>query len=486
MDLSGFLNPRNIALVGASNRLSSWGFIILHNIISNNYRGKIFPINPRTKEILGLQAYSTILEIPPEEELDLVIIIIRASLVKSILEQCTQRGVKNVVVISGGFRESGEEGAKLEEELVTYAQSHGIHFIGPNGMGIVTTRVGLTAVMWPVQGLKPGGFTLVSQSGNIGTIGLSVASNRGIGLSCYISGGNFADLQIEDYLEYLGKHDSQTKVIGLYLEGVLDGRRFATLVEEISKIKPIIILKAGGTVAGRKAALSHTGAITGDDEVFKQILKAAGAIVVDTLEEMFDLVLAFENWRNYHFLHNKIVILTRGGGWGVMTSDACSRYDVQVPSLSTKAYQRINELLPPYWSRGNPIDTVADLNLRNLRDIIQILFDEMLDIDAIFLLGVGGISFLAQLAQKSPLISEENQELLDRISAAETSLFSQIIKFSKQYQKPIMITTLLTPENSPAVAKLSSQDYPVFRSPRGMVKCFRHLADYYKWRQQHD
>jgi acetyltransferase len=486
MDLSGFLNPRNVALVGASNRLSSWGFIVLHNIISNNYQGKIFPVNPRVKEILGLPTYSTILEIPPEEELDLVIIIIRAPLVKSILEQCTQRGVKNVVVISGGFRESGEEGAKLEDELVTYAQSHGIHFIGPNGMGIVTTRVGLTAVMWPVQGLKPGGFTLVSQSGNIGTIGLSVASNRGIGLSCYISGGNFADLQIEDYLEYLGKHDSQTKVIGLYLEGVTDGRRFVTLVEEISKIKPIIILKAGGTEAGRKAALSHTGAITGDDDLFKQILQSAGAVVVDTLEEMFDLVLAFENWRNYHFLYSKVAILTRGGGWGVMTSDACSRYGVQLAPLTKRAYKRIDEILPPFWSRGNPIDTVADLNLRNLGEIIQILFEEMLDIDAIFLLGVGGISFLAQQAKQSPYISNDNQEMLDRVSVAETSLLIKITKFSRQYEKPVFITTLLTPENSPAIAKLSSQDYPVFRSPLGMVKCYRHLVDYYKWRQQND
>ncbi|MFX1510966.1 MAG: acetate--CoA ligase family protein [Promethearchaeota archaeon] len=486
MDLSGFFNPRSIAIVGASDRLSSWGFIVLHNIVSNNFQGKIFPINPRVKEILGLPAYSTILEIPPEENLDLVIIIIKAPSVKSILEQCTQRGVKNVVVISGGFRESGKEGTKLEEDLITYAKENGIRIIGPNGMGIVTTRVGLTAVMWPVQGLKPGGFTLISQSGNIGTIGLSVAARRGIGLSAYISGGNFADLQIEDYLEYLGNQDSQTKVIGLYLEGVRDGRRFAALVREISKTKPVIILKAGGTETGRKAALSHTGAITGDDQVFKQILKAAGAIIVDSLEEMFDLVLAFKNWHEYQFLHNKVVILTRGGGWGVMTSDACSHYGVQLAHLPKEAYERIDALLPSYWSRGNPIDTVADLNLSTLREIIQIVFEEMSNIDAMFLLGVGGISFLAQQAKQSPYILNDNQEMLDRVSVAESSLLTKITKLSLQYEKPVFITTLLTPENSPAVAQLSSQDYPVFRSPHGMVKCFRHLVDHYKWRQKNN
>ncbi len=485
IDLDPFFNPKSIALVGASDQLSSWGFIVGHNIIQNNYKGQFFPINLRKTEILGHKAYPTILDIPEEIDLDLVIIIVKASIVLSILEHVAKRNVHHVVIITGGFRESGEEGRGLEDRIVAFARQNDIRIIGPNGMGIVSTRVNLTAVMWPVINLRQGDMTFVSQSGNIGTIGISVAAQRGIGLNAYVSAGNMADLSMSDYLEYFGKHDDKTKVIGLYVEGIQDARRFVRLVKEISKSVPILILKAGGSKDGQRAAMSHTGAITGgDDKIFTNILENAGAIVIKTLEEMFDLVLVFSKWAEYEFPSGKAVILTLGGGWGVMAADSCSKHGITLEPLSDNAYNRIDKILPPYWSKGNPIDTVASLNLNNIRDIIEIILEEMPQVEAILLLGVGGFSFLAKLAKQSPLIPEDQKEMLDIIAKTEINLFSEIIELSLRYGKPILITTLLTSENSPALKYLGSKDYPIFPSPERMVQAFRYIVDYYKWRKR--
>ena len=484
LNLDPFFKPKAIALVGASDQISSWGFLVALNIIQNNYQGQFFPINLRTKEILGYKAYPSILDIPENVELDLIIIIIRAQYVMSILEQAAQRDVHHVVIISAGFRESGEEGRKLEEKVITFAQQNDIRIIGPNGMGIVSTGVGLTAVMWPVTGLKQGGLTFVSQSGNIGTIGISVASRRGIGLNTYVSAGNMADLSMSDYLEYFGKYDERTKVLGLYVEGIRDARRFVKLVKEVSKTKPIIILKAGGSKAGRQAALSHTGAITGNDQVFNNILEKSGAIMVKSLEEMFDLVLVFKQWSDCKFPSGKVVILTRGGGWGVMAADACSRYGINLVPLSESAYNRIDKFLPPYWSKGNPIDTVATLNVNIILDIIEIIFQEMPRVEAVFLLGVGGISYLANLYKKSSLIHDEQKPQMEFISDLEVNLFKEILKLSLRYQKPVLITTLLTAQYSPAIKYLESQDYPIFPSPERMVLAFRYMVNYYRWRQR--
>ncbi|MFX0123128.1 MAG: acetate--CoA ligase family protein [Candidatus Hodarchaeota archaeon] len=484
LNLDPFFNPRAVALVGASDKLSSWGFIVAHNIVQNNFTGSFFPVHPHKKEILGYKAYASILEIPKNVHLDLVIIIIPARFVLSILEQAKQRGVHHIVIITAGFKESGEEGRKLEEKIAAYAHQHDIRLIGPNGMGVVSTRVNLTAVMWPVTSLKQGGMTFISQSGNIGTIGLTVASRRGIGLNVYVSAGNMADLTMADYLEYFGMHDSSTKVIGLYVEGIQDPRRFVGLVKEISKSKPVIILKAGGTAAGRQAALSHTGAITGDDQVFRDILENAGAIIVNSLDEMFDLVLVFSRWAEMKFPRGKVIILTRGGGWGVMAADACSKHGINLEPLSKKAYERIDELLPPYWSKGNPIDTVASLNLNDIKEIIKIIFDEMPSVEAIFLLGVGGIAYLANLAKESPFIQEDQMDQLDFISNIEVNLFKDILELSQSYNKPILITTLLTAHNSPSIKFLESQDYPIFPTPVRMVRAFRYMVNFYKWRQR--
>jgi acyl-CoA synthetase (NDP forming) len=199
---------------------------------------------------------------------------------------------------------------------------------------------------------------------------------------------------------------------------------------------------------------------------------------------MFDLVLVFSRWVEMTFPRGKVVILTRGGGWGVMAADSCSRHGINLEPLNKKAYESIDKLLPPYWSKGNPIDTVASLNLSDVQEIIKIIFDEMPSVEAIFLLGVGGIAYLADLAKKSPFIREEQIDQLDFISNIEVNLFKEILELSHTYNRPILITTLLTAQNSPSIKFLESQDYPIFPTPARCVRVFRYMVDYYRWRQR--
>ena len=212
-------------------------------------------------------------------------------------------------------------------------------------------------------------------------------------------------------------------------------------------------------------------------------MESAGAIIVNSLNEMFDLFLAFSKWIDWSFPRGKVVTLTLGGGWGVMTADACSKHGISLEPLSENAFNRISEILPPYWSKGNPIDTVASLNLDTLREIMLIVFEEMPQVEAIFLLGIGGFSFLANLAKVSPLIPEDDKSSLDFIIQAEIELFKEILALTNRFQKPILITTLLLPSDSPAVKFLQSQNYPIFSSPSSMVSVFRYMVNYYKWRQ---
>ncbi|MFX0066567.1 MAG: acetate--CoA ligase family protein [Candidatus Hermodarchaeota archaeon] len=487
INLNKLFNPRGVAVVGATTNITKWGFTIFHNVVNNNYSGELYPVNtnPSITEIFGFKVYRSILDIPQDRPLDLVIIVIPAKYVLQVFEQCKQRNVKDVVVISAGFREHGGEGIELENQLKAYAQAHGIRFVGPNGMGICAMQTNLIAVMWPTKDLKQGGLSLASQSGNIGTIGISIASQRGIGLNNFVSVGNMTDLDICDYLEYFGEVDDKTEIIGLYVEGIEDGRRFINLCKRISKKKPVIILKrGGGGESARKAAISHTGAISGSDELFKALVTSAGAIFVDSLDEMFDLALAFQRWdvEHYKFQNKKVVILTLGGGWGVMTADACDRYNIELVDLPPEALNRISEMLPPYWSKGNPIDTVALLDLKVIGKILKILLEEVPEADAIFLLGIGGMGYVAKMARTSPYINEENLQVLDFGAMMEENLFENVLTLSAEWKKAIFITSLLTPEISSAIAYLKEENYPVFTSPDKMVRCYVHITDYMKWR----
>jgi acyl-CoA synthetase (NDP forming) len=474
--LDNLFNPESIAIIGASNNFSKWGFVVLHNILRASYKGKIFPVNPKSKEILDLPAYSSVLNIP--EKIDMAIVVVPAKAVPKVFEECIDKGITAVTVISAGFSEAGN--TELEQQIVDIARGK-LRFVGPNGMGIASGNKRLNALMFPSR-ISPGNFSFVSQSGNLGVIGMIVANDRGVGINKFASSGNAADLLITDYLEYFGK-DPTTKVIGFYMEGLKfeEGKRFYKLAKRITPYKPIFVLKSGVTKEGAKAAASHTAALSGSDEIFASVFKETGITRVNTLEEMFDLVICFN--RLPPFSGNNAGILTGGGGWGVLSADACGKSGINLPALPKSVIEKIDKILPSYWARSNPVDTVGTVDIFGSQEILKILFESP-EFDIVMRLGGGTYSYFANQLMNSKIINKRyGREQFETIKEIELKSMMEMISFIKKYRKPLFYTTILGPEFSEAIHLLEKEvGFPVFYSPDRMVTCVKRLQTYYRHR----
>ena len=303
-------NPKSIALIGASNNIGKWGAIIFLNILLGGYPGRLYPVNPKEEKILGHKAYGRVTQI--SDPVDLAIIAIPAHLTRESVQDCIRKGIRMAIVITSDFSETGEEGARLEKELTAMARAAGLRLVGPNTMGIFSASASLTALMPPVRP-KKGSVSLVSQSGNIGTQMLGWGEKFAVGFSKYVSSGNEGDLRSEDYLRFLGQ-DPETRVILLYIEGLDDGREFFEKAKKITSHKPIIAFKGGRTLAGSRAAKSHSGAMAGVKEIYEAAFRQAGILRASTPEEMLEWGAAFSSLPPLR--GKRVAILTRGGGWG--------------------------------------------------------------------------------------------------------------------------------------------------------------------------
>ena len=289
-----FLSPKSIAIVGASDKEGSVGRAITSNILKG-YTGKIFPISPTRETVFDKKAYKSVLDVP--EEIDLAVVVTKNDIVPLVLEECGKKGIKGAIVITAGFKEVGEEGAKLEQKLTAISKQYNIRIIGPNCLGVMNLapQTMMNSTFLKVTP-KSGGIALVSQSGAICAALVEDASAQGIGFSAVISMGNKVDLNEVDMLKMLAEHD-QTKVIVMYLEDMANGREFLKVCKQITRLgqtkKPVLVLKSGRSPEGAKAAMSHTGALMGSDEIYEALLAQAGAIRVDTMEELFDYAAAF-------------------------------------------------------------------------------------------------------------------------------------------------------------------------------------------------
>ncbi|MEM3587075.1 MAG: CoA-binding protein, partial [Candidatus Jordarchaeaceae archaeon] len=355
-DLSPIFEPKSVALIGATNNLFKYGCIMVANIIANGYKGKFYPINPREDNVWGFKVYPSIKHVP--EEVDLVIIARPAETVAGHMEECVESNVKAVIPIAGGFKETGKEGEEREKEIVRIARKGGILLVGPNTMGIYSASVSLSALMPPIVP-KPGEISLISQSGNIGTNLLAFGSAQGLGFNKFVSSGNEADITILEYMEYFGQ-DPNSKVILLYTEGLREAGKFINVVKKITVEKPVIVYKSAVSQAGAKAAKSHCGALAGSSSIYEAAIKQSGAIRASTINEMLDLALGFL----YSPLPEgkRVGIVTWGGGYGVVASDACELSGLELPPLFPETIQKIDQYLPPYWSKGNPVDLVGLLD----------------------------------------------------------------------------------------------------------------------------
>jgi acyl-CoA synthetase (NDP forming) len=467
--LDPFFNGKSLALIGASANPNKWGFRILANIVAGNFTGSIYPINPKGGTLFGLEIYPSLNKIP--QSVDLAVITIPAEKVAMALEECARKGIRSVVVISSGFSETGEEGRLLEKQLALSAKDKGLHFIGPNTMGIFSAKTSLHALMPPVQPLR-GGVSYVSQSGNVGVQMLGWGMERGVGFSKFVSSGTEGNIPIENYLEYFAS-DPDTKVILAYLEGLKDGKQFLEVSRKAALAKPVIMFKGGKTDAGSKAAQSHSGALASRYSLFKAACHQVGIVEVETTDGLLDCTSTF--------LHNplprgkRIAVLTRGGGWGVVAADACREWGLELPDLPDRVIEKLNQVLPAYWSHGNPIDMAATLNPEALPRCLETLIKEDF-IDGIIAQGIDARRkslLMAEKLKKEDLLKEVELEESEPSSSSEVQM---VLDLMDTYKKPVVMVSGLS--SIARTVTCGDREAVIFPTPERGVRAMSKLCQY--------
>src|SRR5206468_8615630 len=380
-DLDALFAPKSIVVIGASNRPGSVGRAVFTNILLNEYTGTVYPVNPRDRSISGVRSYLSVQDLP--ESVDLAVVVVPAAVVPAVTEDCGKKGVKSLIVISAGFKEVGQEGAALEHQVASLAQKYSMRMVGPNCLGTINTdpAVRLNASFASRMPLE-GSIAFASQSGALGEAVIDYASGEGIGFSKFISVGNKADVNENDILEYL-QADPRTKVILLYIEDIVDGRKFVDTVTRVTEKKPIIAVKAGVSPEGAKAASSHTGALAGSDEAYNAILKQSGVLRVESIIDLFDYARSFAKQPPPR--GNRVAIITNGGGPGIMATDASVRYGLQISQFSEATKAKLRAGLPKEASVNNPIDLIGDAQSDRYELALQALQDESVDCGLVLL-----------------------------------------------------------------------------------------------------
>jgi acyl-CoA synthetase (NDP forming) len=422
--------PRSIAFLGATNNPFKWGFRIFANIVNGGFQGRLYPINPTKQEVLGRKVYKTVGEIP--EIPDLAVIVIPPPGVPAVLKECADKGIKAVVVITAGFAEVDRQGEKLQQEMVDIAQRAGVRFIGPNTDGIVNPHHKLYAEMPPIFPYA-GPISIVSQSGNIVGTMMRLAIDSGFGCAKCISSGNEADLHAEDYIRYLAD-DPQTRVILSYVEGFKDGSRFFEAAKEVTRKKPIVMLKTGETPAGAIAAKSHTASLAGMDTVVDAMCQQSGIVRVRHLDELVDAGTAFL----CHPLPRgrRVGIVTAGGGWGVLAADACAKLGLDVVQFPPETINELNSFMPAWWSHGNPVDMVAGIFGDGVMRCIEVVMRSPV-VDGVIFLGIMPALPMEQFSRAAKL--EDRDRMRDAILSAIITVFDKLKELTDKYDKPIVV-----------------------------------------------
>jgi acetyltransferase len=372
--LDKIFNPRSVAIIGASDEEGTVGYALMKNFTEHVFEGKIYPVNIRKTEIHGLKTYQTIEQIP--EPVDLAVIATPAKTVPDMVEQCGKAGIKGVIIISAGFKEIGPEGKALEEKIQEIKKKYGLRIIGPNCLGVIRPNIHLNATFIGKMP-KPGNIAFISQSGALGSAILDWAIHENIGFSNFVSIGSMIDVDFGDLIDYFGT-DPKTRSILMYIEGLTDARKFMSAARHFARTKPIIVVKTGKYAESAKAAASHTGSLTGEDVIYDAAFKRAGIVRVEEIEDLFNCaeVLGTQPLPK----GPNLAIITNAGGPGVMATDALIAQGGKLAQLSQKTMGTLNNILPHYWSRGNPIDILGDAKADRYKAVVEAcLNDENVD-----------------------------------------------------------------------------------------------------------
>jgi acetate---CoA ligase (ADP-forming) len=458
--LRPLFRPRSMAVVGASRDPTSIGYKLLEAPIMNGFQGPVYPVNPKAPVVGSIRAYPLVRELP--EPVDLAVIAVPRDAVLPVVDDCAERGVKALVVITAGFAEVSAEGRELQQQLVEKVRGYGMRMVGPNCLGLLNTdpTVQLNASFSPVFP-PPGRIAMSSQSGALGLAILALARRLQLGLSTFVSVGNKADVSGNDLLQYW-EEDDQTDVILLYLESFGNPRRFSRIARRVSRRKPIIAVKSGRTRAGRRAAGSHTAALAADDVAVDALFRQTGVIRADTLAEMFDLAAAIGSQPLPQ--GRRVVIVTNAGGPGILCADTCEAGGLRVPELSDATKARLSTFLPPQASLSNPVDMIASAGPTHYRQTIETLLSTD-EIDVLVVIYI-------------PVDVSQRPVILDAIRAG--------IEAGRQAGgggKPVL-ASLMVEEGSSLPLRVAQECIPTYAFPETTARVLSKVADYAEWRRQ--
>jgi acetyltransferase len=446
--LTSLFTPESVALYGASDRVDSVGGIVFKNLLSSGFKGRIYAINSRRDVVQGEKAFKSLDDI--DDTIDLAVVATPAKSIPDIVEACGERGIKMMLILSAGFREIGPEGRRLEDRVTQLVRRYGIRLMGPNCLGIIRPDIGLN-ITFGNNNAQPGNLAFVSQSGAICTAILDWAEKNDIGFSAVVSTGIGADLDFGDYLDYLVS-DPKTRAILLYIEGISDSRQFMSSLRAAARIKPVIALKVGRHAAGAEASMSHTGALVGSDDTFSAALSRSGVLRVKSVSQLFSAAKALSS-SHYRAASGRLVIITNGGGPGVMAADRATDQGIELSSLSDETMAALNEVLPAVWSHGNPVDIIGDAPPGRYEQAIDICLDDP---------GVdGAIVILTPQAMTRP-----------------TEVAKAVIKSAERSDKPVMTSWMGGTQVESARKLFKNARIPDFRTLENAVDAFSYIARY--------
>lgn len=479
IDLTPLFEPKGVIVAGASAHPGKFGFVALHNILRNGYRGDVFAVNREGGEILGRRALTSVADIPAGAA-DLLFACTPASVNLDLLRDAARRGVRAAFVASGGYGEAGEEGRSAERELVAVARQLGVVLAGPNGQGVVSTPVDLCAQI--VAPAPPRGHIgIASQSGNFVSSFENYAVQTGIGVSRALSAGNAAALGVPDLLEWYAQ-DRETTVGLAYVEGIAGGRAFFEMMRRCTPRMPLVVLKGGVTTGGQRAAASHTGALATDDRVFDGMCRQAGITRAADVEDAFEAAATFATQPLPS--GPRVAIVTTAGGWGVVTADAVVRAGLDLVELPDDLHAAIDAKLPPRWSRNNPIDLAGGETRDTIPEVLELVASHEA-VDAVVYLGLGIQSNQARLMKTGSFYPDHG---LDRIVAYHERQDERYARAAAEVSdatgKPVLTATELAvadPEN-PGPRAVRGTGRLCYASAHRAVAALAHAWRYARWR----
>jgi acetyltransferase len=447
-------DPKGVLVAGVSTHPGKFGFVSLHNILSSGYAGRVFGTSRETGEVLGVPIVDSI-DALPDGAIDLVFVCTPAAANPDLLRACAKKGIRAAFLASAGYGEAGEEGQRMQAELVALAEELGMLVAGPNGQGVVSTPAHLCAQI--VAPYPPaGGIGIASQSGNFISSFMNYAVQTGVGVSRAVSAGNAAAVTIPDYLDYYAD-DEATEVALAYVEGVPDGRGFFERARAVAARKPLVLVKGGATAGGQRAAASHTGSLASDDRVFDGMCRQAGITRAATIEEAFEAAATFATQPVPK--GNRVVVLTTAGGWGVVTADAITRSSLALTPLPDDLRAALDGKLPPRWSRSNPVDLAGAETRDTIPEVMDLIVGHP-DVDAVLYLGLGIQSNQAALMRGGPFYPDHGLERIVDYHERQDARFAQAAAdMSDRYEKPVLTATELAvthPDNAGPVAVRAS------------------------------